>query len=75
MAESKYYYIKVQKAETEEIREHEKLEVKTSIENIVLALVSYGWITINYHQVYEDDSETKSVQTSVNSEEVEQEVI
>ena len=67
----KYYYVKIQKGD--EVKEHQKLKVSTSIENIVATFGSYGWMMIEYYQVFEND-ETKSVETSIDSEEVKQEV-
>ena len=61
MAE-KYYNVKIQKGD--EVKEHKKLKVLTSIENMVARFGNYGWIMIEYYQVFNDDDEIISVKTS-----------
>ena len=61
MAE-KYYNVKIQKGD--EVKEHKKLKVLTSIENMVSRFGNYGWIMIEYYQVFNDDDEIISVKTS-----------
>lgn len=60
----KLYYIKIENVKTGEIRKHEALPVKTSIENIVETFGRYGWVTSTYHEVF-NNSQTTEIETSV----------
>ena len=66
----KYYHVKVQKGN--EVKEHKKLKVSTSIENMVARFGNYGWIMIEYYQVFDDDDETRFIKTSEDIEEGEE---